>query len=219
MKHRNSYIKAILVIALLLGGGVFIQAQEIENDFQARTNVQIKYDPLKKLSLSVSPEVRFDESFSTDVYLLETKVKYKVLEFLSLNGIYRFAINPRENKGTEYLNRFSVGAVAQKKIGRFKPGFRLRYTDDADDATSDEQFLRYKAFVSYNIKNCKATPYVAAEAFHQLGDNLLYKMRYTAGLEYKLFKKNYLDLSYKFDYYQTEYKNKHIVTLGYKFKF
>ena len=79
--------------------------------------------------------------------------------------------------------------------------------------------MRYKASLDYNIPNSKITPFVAVEAFQKLSDADLYKMRYAAGFDYKLFKKNYIGVDYKFDYYQNEYKNRHILSVGYKIKF
>jgi hypothetical protein len=138
---------------------------------------------------------------------------------MELGATYRFGINPRENKDTEYANRYSFSATAKKDFNRFESAFRLRYTNDADDETSSEHFMRYKASLDYDIRKSKITPSVAVEAFQQLQDGGLYKMRYTAGMDYKLFKKNYLGLDYKFDYYQNEYKNRHIISVGYKIKF
>lgn len=194
-------------------------AQEVENEFQSRIGLDLSYKPIKKIKLSFTPEMRFDENFSLDKYLFEGGVEYKPVKFLELEAIYRFAVNLRDNKDTEYANRYSFGATAKKEFGRFEPSFRLRYGNDADDAEDDEEFMRFKAKLKYDIANCKITPFVATEAFQELGDAELYKMRYSAGLDYKLFKNNYLQASYKFDYYNKEYKNRNIVSLGYKIKF
>ncbi len=206
-------------IILLLFVSTKNQAQEIETDFQTRTSLDLSFKPIKKLKLSFTPELRFDENFSLDKYLFEGGAEYKVLKFLELGASYRFGVNPRDNKDTEYFNRFSFGATAKKDFSRFESAFRLRYTNDADDGTSSENYMRYKASVDYNIRKTKITPFVAVEAFQQLSDAGLYKMRYAAGIDYKLFKKNYIGVDYKFDYYLNDYKNKHILSIGYKIKF
>ena len=216
---KNKIIYKSFFIILLLFACKQNQAQEIETDFQTRTSLDLSYKPIKKLQLSFTPELRFDENFSLDKYLFEGGAAYKVLKFLELGTTYRFGVNPRVGKDTEYVNRYSFSATAKKDFSRFESAFRLRYTNDADDETSNEKFMRYKASLDYNIRKSKITPFVAVEAFQQLSDAGLYKMRYTAGIDYKLFKKNYLGLNYKFDYYIIEYKNRNIISLGYKIKF
>lgn len=217
MKTKIIYTYGL--IALLILAGKTSGAQEVENEYQSRTEIKLSYKPLKKLKLSFTPEFRFDENFSLDKYLFEGGLEYKPLNFLELEATYRYVINPRDNKDTQYFNRFALSATAKKEFNRFEPAFRLRYSNDADDDITDKEFLRYKASLDYDIPNFKLTPFIAAEAFQQLDWGGLYKLRYSTGFDYKLFKKNYIGLSYKFDYYQNEYRNRHIISLGYKIKF
>lgn len=195
-------------------------AQETDNEIEYRGELNLSYKLNKKLKFSLTPEIRFDENFSTDKYLFEGGITYKPVKFLKLGGSYRYLINPRFEKETEYFNRYSLSAETGKKFGRFNSGFRIKYSNDADDEITDKQFLRYKLSLDYNIRKCKITPKLGVEAFHQLGnEGGMYKMRYSLGADYKLFKNNYLNFVYKLDYYYTEYLNKHIIGLGYKFKF
>jgi len=219
MKNRTKIIYIYTFITLLFFASTKNQAQEIETDFQTRTALDLSFKPIKNLQLSFTPELRFDENFSLDKYVFEGGAEYKVLKFLELGATYRFGINPRDGKDTQYANRYSFSATAKKEFNRFQPAFRLSYTNDADDEVSNEKFLRYKASLDYNIRKSKITPFVGVEAFQRLSDADLYKMRYSAGLDYKLVKKNYLGVNYKFDYYQNEYKNRHIFSVGYKIKF
>jgi hypothetical protein len=195
------------------------KAQEIDNEIQTRTELELVFEPIKKVKLSLIPQLRFDENFTLDKYLIETGAEYKAFKFLELGATYRFVVNPRETKSTEYHHRFAFDATTKKDFNRFESAFRLRYSNYADDDINDKEFLRYKASLKYDIKDCKITPLMAVEAFQQLNDGKLYKMRYTLGADYKLFKKNFLGISYKFDYYKNEYKNRHIISLGYKIKF
>jgi hypothetical protein len=219
MKNSTKIICICTFITLLFFASIKNQAQEVETDFQTRTSLNLSYKPIKKLQLKFTPELRFDENFSLDKYVFEGGAEYKILKFLELGATYRFGINPRENKDTEYANRYSFSATAKKEFNRFEPAFRLSYTNDADDEVSNEEFLRYKASLDYNIRKSKITPFIGIEAFQRLSDADLYKIRYSAGADYKLFKKNYLGVSYKLDYYQKEYKNRHIFSVGYKIKF
>ncbi len=216
-------MKPFKKISWLALGIIFLipsaKAQEVENELQTRTELELVFEPMKKVKLSFIPQLRFDEDFSLDKYLIETGVEYQALKFLELGATYRFEVNPRDTKSTEYHNRFAFDATAKKDFNRFESAFRLRYSNYADDEINDKEFIRFKASLKYDIKKCKITPLMAVESFQQLGDGKLYKMRYTFGADYKLFKKNFLGINYKFDYYKNEYKNRHIISLGYKIKF
>lgn len=219
----NTLVKSIRritpVLILLLAFGL-VRAQEVENETEYRSDLDLVYKLNKKLSANFTPGIRFDESLSIDKYQFEGSVTYKPLKFLSLEGSYRYVINPRNEKDTEYFNRYAFSAKAEKEFGRFNSGLRIKYANDADDETEDKEFLRYKFSLDYNIPKSKITPEISTEAFQQLGNDAgMHKMRYAAGVSYKLFKNNYIDISYKFDYYYTEYTNKHIIGLGYKIKF
>lgn len=211
----------LLLLVLLLLSNTKLDAQEIENDFQYRSSFQLSLKPAKKLKLSFTPELRFNDEFSLSSYLIESELTYKPLKYLYLGGNYRFTINPRDSKETEYNHRFGLSATVKKKFDRFTPALRVFYTNYADDDSednSDNNFMRYKLSLNYNIKKCKLTPTIGAELIQQLENNEIYKMRYSANLNYKLFKNNYLSLNYKLDYYIKEYRNKHIISLSYKLK-
>ncbi len=226
MKYRKKITYAFILATLIAvtGNTSFAQDDEeeetvTENTFETRTELGLSYKLSKKIKLSFAPEFRFDEDCALDKYLFEAGAEYKAAKFLDLEATYRYVINPRDTKDTEYFGRYSFSAIANKKFNRFETAFRLRYSNDNDDESSDEEFFRYKASVEYNIPKCKLTPFIAVEAFQQLGDDSgLYKMRYATGFDYKLFKNNYIGASYKFDYYKTEYLNKHILGIRYKIK-
>jgi hypothetical protein len=210
----------ILLLSIILVASES-RAQQIENDYQIRTGVEFGFNPLKKLTISISPEIRFDKSFSPDKYLIETDAAFKVNKYLKIGAGYRFEINPRNNKSTQYLNRYSFDALAKKKINRFTPSLRLRFSNYSDDENISDgnAFLRYKTSVKYDIPKSKLRPVVSAELFHQLSTGAVYKMRYSAGVNYKFSKKNSIGLAYKFDYFYNEYRNKHVLGLTFKRKF
>jgi Protein of unknown function (DUF2490) len=212
--------KSIFYIILSLCFSVeMIYAQEVESNFQTRTSLKLQHKPVKKISLSLSPEFRFDETFTLSKYHIEGQLDYKASKVFELTGSYRFIVNPRETKDTEYLSRYAFGVSLNKKYNRFYPSFRLLYSNYADDDDDKSNFLRYKGSIEYDVPNIKLRPEIGIEAFHDLSNSELYKMRYSAGAEYKLFKGNYIGVDYKFDYYRTEYQNKHIISLNYKIKF
>ena len=206
----------LFLLGMLLAEGAF--SQEITTEFQTRTELKLSYEPLDKLTLSLNPEVRWDESFSVGKYMLESGISYKPVKGLTLGGSYRFIINPRTTKATEYLHRFALYTSYKKKIARFEPSLRVKYTNYTEDLSLGE-FLRYRAKLEYDIKGSRITPLLSAEAFHTLSGNQLYKMRYSLGAEYKINKNSSIGLGYMLDYYLQDYRNKHIINLGYTYKF
>lgn len=211
--------KALIILTLLSIIGLKSYAQDVENEMQYRTAVELVFDLGKDLSLNLEPQFRFDEDFSLDRYQLNGELEYDFLKYLTGGVSYRFIVNPRDNKDTEVYQRYAFSLIAKEKFGDFTPAFRLRYSNDADDEVFDKKYLRYKLGVKYDIPNCKITPFVAAEIFQELNENELYKMRYSTGVKYKIKKRNYLKLNYRFDYYNQEYLNKHIIKLAYQYKF
>lgn len=213
----------LVLIGILFTGMAFSQTvtndyQTVSNDFQTRMEVKLNLEPWDNLTLSLNPEVRLNESFHVAKYMLESKISYEPLKGLSLGGSYRFIINPRTNKDTEYLHRFAMFFSYKKKINRFEPSLRVKYTNYTEDKSLGE-FLRYRAKLEYDIKGIKITPLLSAEAFHDITGNQIYKMRYALGTDYKLSKHSSLELGYMLDYYMQDYRNKHIIKLGYKYKF
>lgn len=210
--------KLMLILCAFFLSSLITIAQDVDNKFESRTAIKLTYNPIKKLKLSLSPELRFDENISLDEYLVEAGASYKLSKMFILGANYRFIANPRETKETEYYSRFAFYAMMKKKYGDFSPSLRFGYSNYSDDDEEMDNYLRYKASIKYDIPKNKITPLISVEAFHNLSTKELYKMRYAVGADYKLFKKNYIGIRYKFDYFRTQYKNRHIVSLEYKIK-
>ena len=141
-----------MVLGILLTGTAFTQT--VSNDFQTRTELNLSLKPMKGLKISLVPEVRLDESFTVQKYLLESKLSYEPVKGLELGGSYRFIINPRDEKATDYLHRFALSARYSHKIQRWEPSLRIKYTNYTEDISTGT-FLRYRAKLNYDIKNCK----------------------------------------------------------------
>lgn len=212
--HKKLNIIILLTVLSMAG-----YVQDVENDMQYRTALELNYKIVKGLKLDIIPQIRFDEEFSVNRYLLEGGLTYKTFDFLYWEGTYRLIVKPQEYLESETFSKYGFSLTAKKRFADFTPSFRFRYSNYADDDVTDKEFLRYKAKVKYDIPNCKITPFVALEAFHDLGESNLYKMRYSTGVAYKVKKNNYIKLNYRLDYYQQEYRNKHIIGVAYKYNF
>lgn len=212
--NRQIYVLIFILLFLI----PTINAQDLETNQEVRTTIEVGYKLSDQLKLTLSPEFRFDEEQSLDEYLIEGGADYQISDLLSLGASYRMYTNLRDNKDDEIFTRIAFSGTLSKNYNRFEPAMRIMYNKYSGDNIEDESFMRFKASLKYDIPNSELKPVVGVEAFQQLSDSDLYKMRYTAGLNYKLFKNNYLGINYKLDLFSSENKNNHIVGLAYKLK-
>lgn len=189
---------------------------------------------VKNLKVEFNPELRLFGGFEMDSYILEGGLSYKLHDYLTLAGYYRYENErkfreKREIYEWEDSNRLAFDAKTGLELKRFNFQFRLRYTNGSDfDETTDnkDSFFRYRGKVDYNIKGTKIVPYLAVEAFHDLNLKYIDKMRYTSGLGYPINKNNEISLFYRLqDFYELDEladekkESMHIIGVGYSLKF
>ena len=143
-------------------------------------------------------------------------------------------------------HRLYVSLAGSMDLGRFTIGLRERYqytirpekkNQRYEFVYNDEDYLvgnslqsvsskkkgmlRSRLQVEYNIAHCKFDPFVNAEMFSD--DMGIQKMRYQAGVEYKLSKKHAFTLTYRYQDIGGDDDdndvNSHLIGLSYKFKF
>lgn len=206
------------ISAVLFSGNIL--AQEVENQLQFRSSAAFSKEIVPDLKIEVEPELRWRYTEGFDRFQFNSQLEYEPIKYAEVFAGYRLIGDKNKDDETEYYHRYQFGAKGKIKLSDFKPSLRLMYTDYADDEESDDgdKFLRYKISLEYNIPKCKLTPEIAFEGFYQLADNAIYKYRYKVGFDYKLSKKLKLSTSYKFDYFMTDYKNRHIIDIGLKVK-
>ena len=155
---EKKYIITLIILAFVLAN----YAQTTVNEFQGRTSAEIVFKPIKKLSLNFSPELRFDEDFSIDNYHFQLQADYKFSKVFKAGVRYRFVVNPKDVKETEYASRYGLFLKFKKKFNDFTPYVRLSYTNDADEDIETERsnYIRYKAGMKYNIPKCKINPFI-----------------------------------------------------------
>lgn len=206
--------KTLKLVALI---GLFSLILYAQDEMEYRASASLRFSPIKKVKLYFSPELRF-ENTGLDKLVLDAEVKYSPIKHLDVGGSYALILNKRNNNPTELINRFSVYIGTDFKWERLTPELRLMYTN-YDEDSGNEHFLRYKAKLNYDIANLKVDPYLAAELYQQLSDGALYKMRYAIGADWRFAKDHAIGLEYKLDDYMDADKVKHIIGVGYSFKF
>ncbi len=197
-------------IATTLASGVKGNPETL---YKYRFNANIQVKLVKGLKLNVEPELRLNDGY--EMFLINGRLKHKTFNCIYWGATYRFAMDYE----SEIYHRYAFDVTYKDDFGRFTPSFKLRYNNYADENNDDKGYLRYRAKVEYDINNCKLTPFLAIEAYHQVAESQLHKMRYATGVEFKLNKNSSISLDYKFDMFMKKYKNTNIFSLGYKYKF
>lgn len=215
---KGKMLSYFLIVLLLLAIRTISYCQTIENEFELQNSIEISKKLIKNLNLSITPEVRFNENFELQEFHFNEEISYKPFNLLTIQAAYRLVGDINKNDEIVFLHRFNFNSTLAKTLNSFKLGARISYTNYTDDDDSN-QFFKYKLLLSYNISDCKFTPKTGFEIFHLISNNILYKYRFNIGGEYKLSKSLALNAQYKFDFYKTKYKNKHIAEIGLKLKF
>ena len=136
-------------------------------------------------------------------------------------------------------HRCNVSLTGSVDLGRFGLSLRERWqytyrplakekkydvdNDEWDDVKSKgKHALRSRLQVDYNIPKCKVDPFANVEMFNYQGGER--KMRYQAGVEWKLSKQHVFQLAYRYQTVNNDDDddgdtNSHLIGLGYKFKF
>ena len=162
-------------------------------DLETWTSAGLNYKFNKKLSFSLSEQLRLKNNSSTvDVYFTQLETEYKVAKGLSLGlGLRYIRENDDEGKVQGYENhlRWNADLGYKHKIDRFTMRYRVRYqSKDELGVTTDlvKNVVRFKLGTGYNIKNWKFDPTASAEIFNGLTDDEgLYKLRFTLGTKYE----------------------------------
>lgn len=216
----------LALVGSLLFGNSLLHAQSgpatwIELGFSKKIVNNLKFE--------FNPELRLWKGFDMDTYILEGGLSYKFNKYLTIAGYYRYENewdykkSTGEFKGKVASNRIAFDAKSGFGINRFDVQFRVRYTNGEDfDSTTDDKasFFRYRAKIDYDLRSCKLIPYVSAEAFHDLIEKEISKMRYTCGLSYPITKNSEISLFYRLQNYKEAGKaNLDIFGIGYDFKF
>jgi len=218
LNKRFLACRVLLSGVILVLANLSVTAQTTVNEYKTWTEFHASTKIGKeRIRLHLAPEVRFNENFTIDKYIIEAGIRYELHDFIMLGAGYRFIGNKLETKSTDYLHRFAFSVTFEKGIKRFEPEFRIRYTNYSDDDL-EENYLRYKAALQYDIPKCKIMPFISAQAFHKLAANRIEKMRYGLGAEYKLRENNYIGVFYKLDYFLHKFKNRHIIGITYRIK-
>lgn len=219
MKNKLSILFLLCLINL------FSNAQDTPSTWY---EIEFSKKIIKNLKLELNPKLKLKDDFEMDSYFIETGLSYKLTNYLSIGGFYRFVneYNYRDKREVyewEPVNRWIAEAKSGFVLDRFDFQLRLRYVYGQvieDEEEDQESNMRYRAKVNYDIKGSKFEPYATIEAMHNLDEGLIDRLRFTGGMLYNLNKKNAIELYYSFQsYLDSDDKHLHIIGIGYCLKF
>ena len=181
------------------------------NDFRARTKVNLNVPIVDGLSFTLSDEARYRDNIgSYDRNYLGGAFSYKVCDYFSVSPGYVFMTFRREKDGTKYWkygHRVYVDVKGMVRVGQWKLSLiECPYVDVFTIPDRYEEWiLASKLKVEYNGGRYSLTPYVFTEISNTLnapkgvGGQYVCRSRFCLGMNWKMGKRNSLDFYYYFD--------------------
>ncbi|MDR2920888.1 MAG: DUF2490 domain-containing protein [Tannerella sp.] len=223
-RYQNLVITTIVFIITPL----IVSAQE---EWGTSTSVCVS-KKISKVSIALEEEFRLRENFSTaDRFSTSLDLSYKPWKYLKVGGAYNLINHNHETKGWEVRHRYYFYATGNYSFNRFNISLRERFQStyragvkETAKRANPKLFLRSRLKLEYDIKKSKLEPYASVEFFSPLNDpvdNSMDKIRYTAGTNYKLNKRNKLDFFYRYNNFMDDddIGGQHVIGLGYSYSF
>lgn len=203
MKRRMLAMARFSIIALIILFHTTVYCQV--KDAGLWTSLAFEAKLVKKLSLSVSQEYRFNENVTEpDTWISEAGLEYKLNKFFKASVNYRYTLKRKTNNLYSPRQRIFVDIKAERKIKPVIFQFRTRFQEEyADiDRAPDGGFAGFYSRNKFSFKfdlDKKWEPYISLELFSPLRRNqpfLFDDIRAAAGIEFALSKHHKLDIYY-----------------------
>lgn len=179
-----------------------------ERDAGLWTSVNFEAKLVKKLTINISEEFRFNENISElGTSFTDAGLEYKINKHFQVSANYRFTQKRRVDDYFSFRHRVYAAVKYSQKIKPFELTYRVQlYNEYADigrasDGGVPEFYLRNKLGLKWDIQK-PFTPYASVELFSPLNypwNNAFDGIRTTAGAEYELTKHHKLDFFYLID--------------------
>ena len=215
---------------------LFAQDESVPADdnqtFESWNALQLQYEPIEKLSLSLEAQLRLKSVGETyNMSLVEAQAQYELQPFLDLGVGYRNSDrldDVGKKQGHEKYNRFFGFAQIKTTFDQFDLRFRVQHQvktqRDVTEDPKDNSRWRYKFSSRYNVPNWDVDPRVSIEFFmlDELYSSEAYdKFRLSLGSKKRF--SNTSALSFKYLYEKevgiTAPASYHILSLRYEFLF
>ena len=215
---------------------LFAQDESVPADdnqtFESWNALQLQYEPIEKLSLSLEAQLRLKSVGETyNMSLVEAQAQYELQPFLDLGVGYRNSDrldDVGKKQGHEKYNRFFGFAQIKTTFDQFDLRFRVQHQvktqRDITEDPKDNSRWRYKFSSRYNVPNWDVDPRVSIEFFmlDELYSSEAYdKFRLSLGSKKRFSNKSALSFKYLYEKEVgiTAPASYHILSLRYEFLF
>lgn len=193
------------------------------------TSVNFEVKLIKKLSLNISEELRFNENITElGAAFTDAGLSYKLNKHFQFAVNYRFTQRHRVDNYYSFRHRFYTDIKYSKKFKPFDISLRTRFQDQisdigrASDGGVPEYYLRNKLSMKLDLDKAYK-PYISFELFSPLNYPRMYAfngIRAAAGVEYEFSKHHKIDVYYMIQK-EMNVKNPEtdfVLGLGYSYK-
>jgi hypothetical protein len=224
MMMIKRYFSAIPL--LLLFSSAFAQ----NTDFGIWYGASLKHEIVKNLDIEASGMLRtFENASKTDQWFLEIGTGYKLNDYLSIAGSYRFIRKLEDDLQLHLQHKIFVDVKGTLKLSDISFTARLRYQvrystyfEYIDDKIPD-QTLRLKFKGTYKTSSSPVNPYLYFESFIPLNkepERFVGKNRIAAGAELKIIKGHSVEAEYIFERdWLPNISDISIISIGYNLQF
>ncbi|MGD0581657.1 MAG: DUF2490 domain-containing protein [Bacteroidales bacterium] len=181
------------------------------------------------LDFNLEGDIRtFENNSKIDEGFGEAGLSLKAFRFLSTGLSYRLTSKIEKDDNYYLRHKLFVWLKGKADIGRVGLSCRLMYEHQVKTYINNENdeipvnHLRIKPEVTYDIPKSRFEPVIYYEMFERLGETSekrLDKYRISAGMAYKINKRNKIEISYIFQRdYHPDLIDTNIISLSYDFK-
>ncbi|MCC8132360.1 MAG: DUF2490 domain-containing protein [Tannerellaceae bacterium] len=223
-----NYLRFILFSILLLPGTSLLG----QNDFGSSLSIDLSKKILPGLTASLEEEFRMREDLGkADRFSTTLDLNYKVRDFFKVGGAYNLINYNHDKRGWEVRHRYYVYATGSYRVNRFIFFLRERFQSTYRAGVSatakranPKSYLRSRLKGVYDIRKSSFSPYASMEFYNTLNDpqeNKMNKFRVTGGTDYKLNKRNALEIYYRYTNFidDDDINGKHMIGIGYSHRF
>lgn len=216
-----------------LVSGLFLTCGAIaQDDWGSSLEVGVTKKIIPGLHVSLEEDFRLRDNFSeVDRFSTALELSYKPIQYLKIGGAYNLINYNHPTKGWEVRHRYYFYATGSYRFNRFTLSLRERFQStyrvgvkETSTRANPKLYLRSRLQLKYDIRHCGFEPFASVELYNTLNDprgNSMNKLKYTVGSEYKLNKRNTLQVYYRYINFtdDDEANGKHMIGLGYSYKF
>lgn len=211
-------MKRILFLFFILLISVSI-VQAKTKEFGTWMEFEFSKEIFKKFEISLIPEIRLQDDFTVDEYLIDGKLSFEPVKFLNFAVAYRINTNVK-NKGNETSKRFALDATGKQEFERFEASLRTRYTNftEVEEGDSKSNYFRPRLKLKYDIKGNKIRPFISYELFRNTTKKETRKGRLDVGFTRKLGDLHRIGIYYRLQDYFDDSNSIHILGIDYRLK-